>query len=136
MKYVNQRFNILKTDQAVTNAWADVGSVFNVLNTAFIGVHIHYTPNSSVGLKFRLVAMTDLGSGADEYCLPIEAVSPSYVEIAPHLVKLPVSGETKIVKGFDLKAAISFLKLQVMADTVGATAAEFHKITILTAGHY
>ena len=110
---------LISTPQTLTGAWADLGNELDVKGARTIGLWIDMAVNDSLSIVARIVIKHTL-AGSD-YLLPFQSLTPN-----------PVQGNDSLLT-WELDSVIPFATIQVMAGTVGSTAAEISSAHVTTA---
>lgn len=115
------KVNVKTTAQDVTDAWADLGTNIDVNMQDYISLFLQVDINSSEDFRIRAVA-NDTLSGTDNYLFPIKTISASDVQVASAYYELSSDADQNIVLDWELNKNVPFIKFQISAGTVGATA--------------
>lgn len=114
--------SLLAAPQDVTAAWVDIGPnpVIDTQGYSELFVYVVLDINDSTDVRIKGVALT-AAAGLDEFDFPTEAVSATEVKVTSQYIEFDTDADQNMVLRFDV-GAVPFIKLQVEAGAVGATA--------------
>lgn len=120
--------SLTSVSQNVTGSWVDLGSPIDVRKFNKLTLWIKLDINNAENVRLRLSGLhTESG---DEYLRIIKTAGASAIAFEAEYYELNVDGtDINFVNTFDVDA-YSYVQVQVMAGTVGATPAA------VTASHY
>jgi hypothetical protein len=118
--------DILASAQAVTSAWADLGTIVDMEDYDEVIVYAEISINDSEDIRFRAVAQIEESPSTD-FTFITETITGDKILGNPEYIELAKDQDDNIV----LKIAthgIRYIQLQVQAGTVGATAGDIDKL--------
>lgn len=116
----NSKQELLAAAQTITDTWADVGEAIDVRDVSSLGLWVDLDVNNSQDVRLRLVALPSPDS-ADIYELPLEAVAATESKIQDHYFELDNDADQKMLLKVSVSDVALYVKVQVMAGTVGGT---------------
>ena len=117
--------------QDITGSWADVGSYIDVKDYSEITFAITVDINSSENVRFRCVSTLENSGTPTEYVSTIATVSASNIAIEDEFIELTDDADQSFLVTF--KPKTPYIKLQVQAGTVGATAGQVDAVKTIAA---
>ena len=118
---------MISSPQALTNDWADIGTINSSFGFNVIGIYLKLTINNSQDFRIRVIAKTDFAD-VEEYVLPINLVTSEKTYVTNAFAEIDVDEDKTILLFFDIDTVIPFFKIQVQGGFIGTTAATIDKI--------
>lgn len=119
-KVDNSVADIISAAQDLTGAWVDLGEVIDVRDVKLIALWLKLDINDSTDVRIRALAKTSETS--DDYVFPIKSASSSAVSLQDEYYEFTDDTDQNMLLDFEVGDIVPFIKFQVMAGTVGASA--------------
>lgn len=118
---ISQKITTLATAQTITGSWVNLGGEINMEYAKTLGLWIKLNINDSLNVKIRARALYE-EHGVDPFTLPIKAVSTTKVVVRPECIEFGEDSDQCMILQVDTARIIPLIQIQVMAETVGASA--------------
>ncbi len=118
---VSQKITTLATVQTLTGAWVNLGGEINLEYVKTLGLWIKLNINDSVNVRVRALAKYE-EFGDDPFTMPIKAVSTIKVVVRPEYIEFGEDSDQCMLLQIDTARIVPLVQIQVMAETVGASA--------------
>jgi hypothetical protein len=128
-KYMKTQIHgeLLVSPQSVTASWVDLGAEINTNYYNMLGAFVKLDINSSQNVRIRALAK-HAPAGTDEYVTPIDVITSSgsneWDNVTDHYFEFGADVDQNVLLKVELDCLIPVIQLQVMAETVGATAGQ------------
>jgi len=119
----NERAALISAAQNLTGTWADLGEVIDVRDVDSLGLWLDLDINDSENARFRILALSS-ETDSSPYSLPIRAVGFSDVKLEEEYFEFNVDQDQKMLVEIEVSDLIQYIKVQVKAGTVGASAGQ------------
>lgn len=120
---------LIDAAQTVTSGWVDLGLPVDMSNFSRLALWLVLDINDSQNVRIR--ALPKLGKNdTQEYNYVIESPSATDIELAPSFYELSSDTDQAIVWQINTLGLVPYVQFQVMAGTVGATAADIESAQV------
>lgn len=131
----NQRTNLISVSQDLTGAYADIGSLapggpfINTMDCDSVTLYVKLDINDSTGVKIRMVSV-NTEADTDLYLTVTKDISAGVVAVQPSEVTITNNADQLIKIPFAIGDQTPFVKFQIMATVVGATAGQLDACSV------
>lgn len=119
----NEPVDLIQVPVTLTADWQDLGKAMVTKDFDLFSLWFDLDINDSVDVQVRAVAYPTLDL-ADAYVFPIQTVLGSKVEVQEQYFELSLDVDQKIIIPLSISDLTPFVKIQVKAGTVGASAGQ------------
>ena len=119
---ISKSGNLIEAAQTITGSWVDVGATIETNKFSFFTSYIDLDINDSKDVQFRYRALFE--EDGDEFIIPLRTRRKSSVTLRDYYFEVDNDVDQKFVLEEQIDDTVTLIKLQVRAETVGATAGQ------------
>lgn len=121
--------DMITAPQTVTAAWADIGDEIDVRDVNSIALWVDLDINSSQNVRFQILAKK-ASDATDWFTLPLKVNGTTETKVLPGYYEFDTDADQKLVFEVPVTDLVEYVKVQVMAGTLGATGADIESLGV------
>lgn len=112
--------NIITSPQTITGTWADLGVKIESIDYSYFAAYIKIDINDSKNVQFRYRGIYE--DSGEDFIIPLKNIRGNKILLDDFYYEVNNDSNQNIILQTNMDQNIKLIKLQVRANTVGATA--------------